>query len=305
MSDVPTRDELRKEIENLSTDIKKFISEHGNDPKIGERLREKDVMAAADTLLDQLNELFALDDERDTSGINGFFDAVSASVVSAQKDLDAESERYLATQPLVDRMFAIPKASAEFEFEFSNFMKTKKGFIVSTSTKRRSERLAQKISFDIVAAPAPPTEKNEAARGHGKSAIMARRIVGETAIYNKLATLFDEERLAYETSGGSEERKTRCALFAAAASKKELLILIGAGEKIEDGYVVIRTPKNEASEPFANIDVVICRPDLSGHDRIEFVGSSNTYFENDLRDKRFNLISRFLYSIIQPPKVQI
>lgn len=105
------------------------------------------------------------------SDISDFFANVGRSVVSAQDQLDAESDRYnrrirdQADDALIPPTnYRVPKATATFKFAMSSA--TSRGFNVFVASSETMQRRAaeQEVSFEIVAAQPPPEVMAKLAR---------------------------------------------------------------------------------------------------------------------------------------------
>ncbi|HMN95480.1 MAG TPA: hypothetical protein PKC43_04625 [Phycisphaerales bacterium] len=94
------------------------------------------------------------------TSIRSFFEAVGKGVIAAQRDLDAESERYSAGSSLggvaVPTSFRIPQAEAEIHFAMQK--RRDRGFDVFIAKSKSSSDLLieNRVKFTVVAAPPPP-----------------------------------------------------------------------------------------------------------------------------------------------------
>ena len=96
--------------------------------------------------------------------IGSFIEQFGEGVVNAQEQLDRRSKAYLNKLQSSDEisvglpsLYRIPKATAELSFSMEYEKESGFNLFVFGKKDTRSERLQQKITFDIVAAP-PPSE---------------------------------------------------------------------------------------------------------------------------------------------------
>ncbi len=99
-------------------------------------------------------------DEPQPTNMQAFFDSVATSLLSTQRKLDLESQSYIASTAskpeLQPAIFRIPRIQADLKFAIENV--NEKGVNVIFFKQKQEERTLneQSISFEIVAAPAPP-----------------------------------------------------------------------------------------------------------------------------------------------------
>jgi hypothetical protein len=99
-----------------------------------------------------------------TTDLSMFFRSVGEGVLDAQRQLDQASVSYSLGEPAHATAYRIPKVSAQINFAITSV--TAGGFNVFVA-KRESELKSaqqQRVSFDIVAAPAPAQLREELAR---------------------------------------------------------------------------------------------------------------------------------------------
>ena len=96
--------------------------------------------------------------------LSTFFKQVGSAVIQAQQELDLEFERDLRamqTNPPEDRLapvqYAIPTVHAEMKVGFSQVSSRGINLLVFNNSQQKQNYSESTISFDIVAAPAPPS----------------------------------------------------------------------------------------------------------------------------------------------------
>lgn len=249
-------------LEDADETIKNYLAKKGSSgtTAVIAELKNKQVFEKVDSLLTRLGDLSGYDEEPGNSDIGGFMESVSKSVVQAQRQLDVETEQYMASKPVVDRMFGIPKASAEFEFEISSYVRRKKGFIISSKVKKSEESTSQRVSFDIVAAPLPPTDDNQALMQQGTVSALARRVASSGAMFETLKNAFAEAAAHSsldDAPGDSQtvkdnkaQKRKRLGAFSTAAAGGQLLAMArmtspdaaeaGSPPGTVDDYLIVR-----------------------------------------------------------------
>ena len=119
------------------------------------RLRRQDSISLEeiDDLKDQVAALVVEAGGQLDSSLEDFFKSVGASVVTAQRDLDHQSRKYMASGAPLPTQFRIPKANAKFQFAISKLESKKIGLILYSSRSRQELSQQHEIGFEITAAP--------------------------------------------------------------------------------------------------------------------------------------------------------
>jgi hypothetical protein len=98
--------------------------------------------------------------DKHTVAIETFFKAVAGGLVTAQKELDGESLKYLAHAAdhahVLPGVFRIPKLSADISFAVEEVEEDKFSLIFFGDSTRAETRHQQSVHFDIVSVPPPP-----------------------------------------------------------------------------------------------------------------------------------------------------
>jgi len=144
---------IKKDIKDLKDAIREVTD--GDDLKA--LAKTEDDLQTIRELKDELTRIEASAPGGSQTGIDAFFRAVGKGMLKAQEDLDEDSAKYLASQPLIPSVFRIPKANAEFSFSMSSVDSKRIGLVLFSSKEKQEETQKQKISFEVVSAP-PPVE---------------------------------------------------------------------------------------------------------------------------------------------------
>jgi hypothetical protein len=149
----PQANEVANQINSLSTTIAKLTTLKD----LAKRLRNASTRAAALAEVDQIIEV------EGGVALATFFKQVGTAVVQAQQALDAEFDRDLRamqTSPPDDRLtpvqYAIPSVHAEMKVGFSQVSSRGINLLVFNNSQQKQNYSESTISFDVVAAPAPP-----------------------------------------------------------------------------------------------------------------------------------------------------
>ncbi len=89
------------------------------------------------------------------TGLGSLFSEVSDGLVTAQRELDRQTEEYLKTNPVLPSTFRIPKVTTEFRFALESTSTRKVNLVLFGTEDSDRERQQHRVSFDIVAAPLP------------------------------------------------------------------------------------------------------------------------------------------------------
>ncbi len=157
-----------------------------------------------------------------------FLQQLSTSMVTAQRNLDAESARYLSDigdkRHILPSVFRLPKVTAEMKFA----LQVEQGEQLNLLFYRRDEetvsRNEQGINFEIVSVPAPP------------DALQAMKVLAP-----RLDLLLDpiERRIAIDAIRGVTSAPLLKPLIDAAAEPDQLVILALSSQDRNARYLVL------------------------------------------------------------------
>lgn len=90
-------------------------------------------------------------------GFAEFLSEVGRAMVSAQQELDAESQKYAATPVgrTLPALFRVPRVGAQMKFALEKVEGTKLGLVFFGRKSEASERYEHTLDFEVVAVPAP------------------------------------------------------------------------------------------------------------------------------------------------------